>query len=143
MTGGFLYDMSSHAVTSLPLIFTTQLGLGYLDNGQGENQLINDSGKVVGQITVGGVPHAAVWSRTSELQDLNTLDAGILPSGFVLNNATAIDNNGDIAGYGTDGSGHTVQAFVILDQATPEPSARCLAMAGMAGLLAYAWRRKR
>ena len=51
--------MSSHAVTSLPLIFTTQLGLGYLDNGQGENQLINDSGKVVGQITVGGVPHAA------------------------------------------------------------------------------------
>ena len=61
----------------------------------------------------------------------------------MLNNATAIDNNGDIAGYGTDGSGHTVQAFVILNQATPEPSALLLAMAGMAGLLAYAWRRKR
>ena len=63
MTGAFLYDMSSHAVTSLPLIFTTQLGLGYLDNGQGENQLINDSGEVVGQITVGGVPHAADLER--------------------------------------------------------------------------------
>ena len=142
MTGAFLYNMSTNAVTSLPLMFTTQIGLGYLFNGAGESQLINDSSQVVGQTTVGGVPHAAIWSATSGLQDLNTLYAGILPTGFVLNNATAIDNNGDVAGYGTDSSGHTTQAFLILNQATPEPSTLLLAVAGMAGLLACAWRRK-
>ena len=39
--------------------------------------------------------------------------ASILPAGFTLNNATAIDNNGDIAGYGTDSASNTYQAFVI------------------------------
>ena len=47
------------------------------------------------------------------LEDLNTLYAGVLPTGFVLNNATAIDNNGDIAGYGTDALGHTEQGFLL------------------------------
>ena len=39
--------------------------------------------------------------------------AATLPAGFVLDDATAIDNNGDIAGYGHDASGHTVQAFLL------------------------------
>ena len=62
---------------------------------------------------------AAIW-QGGTVTDLNTLYAGILPSGFVLDNATAIDNNGDIAGYGHDAGGHTVQAWVIY--ATPFPS---------------------
>ena len=37
----------------------------------------------------------------------------------MLNNATAIDNNGDIAGYGTDAAGNTYQAFVILQALLP------------------------
>ena len=113
MTGSFLYNTSTHAVASLPLNFVTQLGLGYLYDGQGENGLINDTGQVVGQITVDGVAHAAVWSAAGGLQDLNTLDADNLPAGFVLNNATAIDDNGDIVGYGTDSAGHTDQAFLL------------------------------
>ena len=71
-----------------------------------------DAGQVVGQITVDGVS-AATWSAAGGLQDLNTLYAGVLPTGFVLTNATAIDDNGDIAGYGTDASGNTEQAFLL------------------------------
>jgi hypothetical protein len=113
MTGAFLFNTSTDAVTSLPLIFTTELGLGRLYNGEGESGLINDAGQVVGQITVDGVSHAAIWSAAGGLQDLNTLYGGVLPTGFVLNNATAIDNNGDIAGYGTDASDNTEQAFLL------------------------------
>ena len=113
MTGSFLYNASTHAVTSLPLSLVTQVGLGYLFDGVGESQLINNAGQVVGQTTVGGTPHAAVWNAIGGLQDLNALPPGILPAGFVLNNATAIDNNGDIVGYGTDGSGHSDQAFLL------------------------------
>ena len=60
MTGGFLYNTATHAVTPLPLDFATELGLGYLYNGEGESGLINDAGQVVGQITVDGVSHAAI-----------------------------------------------------------------------------------
>ena len=31
----------------------------------------------------------------------------------MFDNATAIDDNGDIAGYGHDASGNTVQAFLL------------------------------
>ena len=55
---------------------------------------------------------AAIW-RDGVITDLNALYAATLPAGFVLDNATAIDNNGDIAGYGHDASGHTVQAFLL------------------------------
>ena len=42
-----------------------------------------------------------------------------MPAGFTLNNATAIDNYGDIAGWGTDSSGNTNQAFVIINPRLP------------------------
>ena len=41
--------------------------------------------------------------------------ANVLPAGFVLNNATAIDNRGDIVGYGTDSATNTYQAFELLN----------------------------
>ena len=66
--------------------------------------------------------------------------ASILPRGFVLQNATAIDNGGDIAGFGTDGT-NNVQAFVIY--AVPEPGTLTLLLAGLVGLLAYAWRKRK
>ena len=62
----------------------------------------------------------------------------------MLNNATAIDNNGDIVGYGTDSSSNTYQAFEILNvAATPEPGTLTLLAAGLVGLLAYAWRKRK
>ena len=60
----------------------------------------------------GSTWHAAIW-QNGVITDLNTEYASILPAGVVLNNATAIDNNGDIAGVCTDAANNTMQAFVI------------------------------
>lgn len=59
---------------------------------------VNSSHVVIGSKTVSGVEHAATW-QDGTITDLNTL----LPkgSGWQLQRATAINDNGDIAGIGT------------------------------------------
>lgn len=78
---------------------------------------INDAGEVVGQTsTATGVPVAFLYSG-GHMVDLNTL----LPSGsgWVVSGAYAINDNGQIAGYGTiTGSGQQ-DAFLM----TPVPLA--------------------
>jgi hypothetical protein len=106
------------------------------------SQLINDNNQVVGETLVGGVEHAAIWTAANGAQDLNTLYASALPSGFVLNDATGIDDNGDIVGIGTDSASHATQAFLLLSQ-VPEPSTLLLAATGLTGLLACAWRKRK
>ena len=74
--------------------------------------LINNAGQVAGEYdTGGGVYHAAIWDRAGGLRDLNTVFAAVLPAGFVLNAATAINNYGYIAGYGTDWQGTPSRCF--------------------------------
>ena len=46
------------------------------------------------------------------MQDMNTAFAGSIPKGWSLTAATAIDNNGDIVGYGNDGTPGT-QGFLF------------------------------
>ena len=103
----FIYNVSTHAASSLsalglffPFVYS---GANYQT---GLSQLINDRGQVVGEEQVGGVWHAAIWDASNGLRDLNALygpsGANILPSGFVLNAATAINDSGFIVGYGTD-----------------------------------------
>ena len=59
-----------------------------------------------------------------------------------LQYATAISANGTyIVGYGTVGS--QTHGFLLTAAATPEPSALLLVATGLAGLLAYAWRRRK
>ena len=61
---------------------------------------VNDSEVVVGYGNLfDNAPHAFVWTATGGMQDLNTL----IPanSGWVLINANAINNLGQITGYGT------------------------------------------
>ena len=62
----------------------------------------------------GSTWHAAIW-QNGTITDLNSIygpsGLNILPAGFVLNNATAIDDRGDIVGYGTDSANNTYQAF--------------------------------
>jgi Calx-beta domain len=70
---------------------------------------VNSSHVVVGSKLVSGVEHAATW-QAGTVTDLNTL----LPkgSGWLLQRATAINDNGDIAGTGT----HEGKARVFLLQ---------------------------
>ena len=109
-SGFFIYDVGTHAITTLgDLNVFTPIGASLA----GSSRVINDSNQVVGRINAGGgVYHAAVWEN-GNITDLNTLYAGVVPNGFILNFATAIDNNGDIAGYGTDASGLANQAFLL------------------------------
>ncbi len=138
----YLYNESTQQYTSLGSLMMWDPIAATLTYNGGHEQSINDSGAVVGYTgTQGSTWHAAIW-QSGTITDLNTLYAGILPSGFTLNNATAIDNNGDIVGYGTDSASDTYQAFEILN-ATPEPGTLTLLAAGFVGLLAYAWRKRR
>jgi hypothetical protein len=147
--GAFLYNVNTQAVTSLGSLLVGLKAGESLNWGSGF-QCINDSGQVVGCIanaantggsgsnTLSGYD-AAIW-QNGNVTDLNTLYSGILPSGFVLDNATAIDDNGDIAGYGHDSSGHVEQAFAILNT-VPEPGTLAIAATALAGLSVYAWRK--
>jgi probable HAF family extracellular repeat protein len=71
---------------------------------------INDSSVVVGYGNLfNNAAHAMIWTSSGGMQDLNSL----IPanSGWVLINANAINNVGQITGYGTKG-GHN-HAFLL------------------------------
>jgi probable HAF family extracellular repeat protein len=109
----FLYTIGSGTYTDLgSLRFATPFTA--VGAGTGMSSLLNDAGQVAGEYdSGGGVMHAAVWDNTTGLRDLNTVFAAVLPAGFVLNCATAINNYGYIAGYGTDAAAHTKQIFLL------------------------------
>jgi probable HAF family extracellular repeat protein len=113
-TGYFLYNMTSQQYTSLgSLMLWDPMGTTSSRCG-GHEQAINDAGAVVGYTGIqGSTWQAAIW-QNGTITNLNTEYASILPAGFVLNNATAIDNNGDIVGEGTY-NGNTMQAFEIIN----------------------------
>ncbi len=118
----FLYNMSSKSYTSLGSLMLYDPFVSTLDYNGGHEQAIDNAGQVVGRIDVSGNGsgdwHAAIW-QNGAVTDLNTEYAGILPAGFTMTMATAIDNEGDIAGWGTDASGNTDQAFVITNARLP------------------------
>lgn len=71
---------------------------------------VNDSDVVVGYGNIStNAPHAMIWTETSGMKDLNSeIPAG---TGWTLINANAINNVGQITGYGSkDGHNH---AFVL------------------------------
>ena len=72
---------------------------------------INRFGEIVGwsQMFATNIRHAVLW-QNGQIIDLNTLlPAG---SGWVLNNAAAINDRGDIIGTGTDPTGKT-RGFIL------------------------------
>ena len=106
-------------------------------------QAINDRGQVVGYAynsTGSSAPHAFLYSGGS-MMDLNNL---IVPgSGWTLEEATGINDSGQICGYGMSPPVYgVVEEHAFLLTPTPEPSTFVLLGAGAIGLLAYTWRRR-
>ena len=112
-SGSFIYNVGNSTFTSLGNLFVGNPSQAKLHAWGRQSGVINDSGAVVGCIvnTSNSVGYDAAMWKNGTITDLNTLYAPSLAgTGFTLDNATAIDNNGDIAGYGHDAT-HTVQAF--------------------------------
>jgi probable HAF family extracellular repeat protein len=117
----------------------TMTGLGSLGFTFSQANGINASGWIVGSATdVSGAPAAALLWQDGASVDLNTLvdDA----AGWTLRSAQAINDRGQIVGYGTvDGQ---TRAFVLTPVAViPEPTTVALVGAGVLVLAGAARRR--
>ena len=153
-------DSSAAAINNLgQIVGTADTGGGYghaflysggsmqdlgtlLAGRQSEALGINNSGQVVGYAYAGEdvygdpISHAFLYNGSGPIEDLNSLI--IATSGWTLEEATGINDSGQICGYGIDPSGNT-DAFLLTP--IPEPSTFVLLAAGAVGLLGYAWRR--
>lgn len=80
---------------------------------------INDAGVVVGTHLVGTEYRAFIWDSDNKMRDLNSL----LPenSGFLLVVAYAINNKGEIVGYGYKTGSTDATAFVLVPPETKDP----------------------
>ncbi len=101
---------------------------------------VNNLGQVVGS-SGNSVPvegRAFLYTAAGGILDLNGL-LDVSGTGWTLNTATSISENGFITGYGINPSGQT-HAFLLTPQAVPEPSA--VAALGL-GLAIWFRRRRR
>lgn len=125
MTAGGIYHAMLYNAGGMHDLGT----LGTYSNAYG----INNSGAVVGESIVSlDLSHAFVYTAATGMLDLNSL---ITPnSGWVLESATAINDHGQIAGYGTING--ATRAFLLTP--VPEPGTWVLAALGLIALIGVA-----
>ncbi len=96
---------------------------------------INSKGQIVGygSPAPGTGDRAVLWDNyTSAPIDLNSLFPDLIASGWILSEATGINDNGQITGWMRQTSGSALHAFVLTP--VPLPPALLLFGSGLAGL---------
>ena len=116
----------------------TTFGSGAINSYGG----INGSGAVVWTDSSSGPPmYNAAPTSGIDATDLGTLLATGQGTGYTMQGATGIDDHGDISILYATGPAN--RAALLTPVVTPEPSTLLLAVSGLLGLMAYAWRRSR
>lgn len=120
----------------------TQLGI--LDGarwGRSQANAINNSGLIVGAATDEGFSdRATIWMGGAAI-DLNLLlDSESISAGWVLTNATGINDSGWIVGNATNTKTSDTHAFLLSTNQVPEPSAMILFLTAL-GMIGASRRR--
>jgi probable HAF family extracellular repeat protein len=119
---------------------TTITDLGTL-GGNSYARDINASGLIVGFSNILGGQHATIWGGNT-ITDLNSfLDASTVAAGWVLTDATGINDNGWIVGSASNSLlGIANHAFVMSVAAVPELNSYAMALIGL-GFIGFIARR--
>jgi probable HAF family extracellular repeat protein len=129
---GYSYVTGNSAYHAFLYNGGSMLDLGTLGGSASVADAINIKGQIVGwaqtSFAAGGSQDAFLYSG-GVMKDLNSLIPG--NSGWKLVEATAINDNGQIVGYGTNPAGQT-DAFLLT---VPEPSITALVALGGLGFL--------
>lgn len=120
--------------------------LGALDPYQysGAND-INNNGEIVGYSILSGNDYATLWDQNGKIYDLNSfLDTEEVKAGWVLTNAVAINDLGQILGFAENTSPglFTRGSFLLTPTPIPEPESYAMLAAGL-GVIGFVARRRK
>jgi probable HAF family extracellular repeat protein len=104
---------------------------------------INNAGQVVGYSqTFSGIYHATLWNGTT-VTDLNSfLDASVINSGWVLNDARGINDHGWIVGTAYNSHLRETHAYLLSISSVPEPATYVTLLSGLSLIALMSRRRK-
>jgi len=122
---------------------TSATDLGTLGGAHSSARAINSAGQVVGYSYINALnsdQHATLWNGTSVI-DLNSLlDANAVSAGWVLRDATGINDSGWITGNAVNTVTGDEHAFLLT--AVPEPESYAMMLVGL-GIVGAVARRRR
>jgi hypothetical protein len=123
---------------------TTAYKLGTLGGSTGgitsQVRGMNNGDVLVGQTYSGTTGKAVIFNLDGTLVNLSNLPEVTAAGWSTLTAATGVNDQGWIVGWGTH-NGLANSGFLL--KPTPEPSTLVLTAAGLLGVLAYAWRKRK